>query len=271
MNYEHIRLTRGEGIVTLAFNRPETRNSMTPAMGEEVVRAVEEIRADASARVFILTGSGKAFSSGGDLGMLARDAGVGDPGAAGAGEAPSMAGSPRDFYARYLAIRHLSIPTIAAINGHAIGAGLCIALACDLRIAVADAKMGMTFTKLGIHPGMGATYFLPRLVGTSRACELFFTGRVFDAAEAERLGIVTRSVPREGFDAAVQTLAREIASSGPIAVRMVKKAIYRGAEHTLDEMLDFESLQQGITFTTCDAREGVAAVMAKRAPQFQGR
>jgi len=286
MSYEHIQLTRHDGIVTLAFNRPETRNSMTPAMGEEVVRAVEEIRADASARVFVLTGSGKAFSSGGDLGMLARDSGVGDASAAGAGEAPSMAGSPRDFYARYLAIRNLPIPTIAAINGHAIGAGLltiaainghaigaglCIALACDLRLAVADAKMGMTFTKLGIHPGMGATYFLPRLVGTARACELFFTGRVFDAIEAERLGIVTRTVPREGFDAAVQTLAREIASSGPIAVRMVKKAIYRGVEHTLDEMLDFESLQQGITFTTTDAREGVTAVMEKRAPKFQGR
>jgi len=266
MSYEHIQLTRQDGIVTLTFNRPETRNSMTPAMGEEVVRAVEEIRADASARVFILTGSGKAFSSGGDLGMLARDAG-----AAAAGDAPSMAGSPRDFYARYLAIRSLPIPTIAAINGHAIGAGLCIALACDLRLAVADAKMGMTFTRLGIHPGMGATYFLPRLVGTSRACELFFTGRVFDAAEAERLGIVTRTVPREGFDAAVQALAREIASSGPLAVRMVKKAIYRGVEHTLDEMLDFESLQQGITFTTADAREGVSAVMEKREPKFIGR
>jgi enoyl-CoA hydratase len=266
MTYEHIRVTHQDGIVTMTFNRPETRNSMTPAMGEEVVRAVEEIRADASVRVFVLTGSGKAFSSGGDLGMLARDAGV-----AGAGNAPSMAGSPRDFYARYLAIHSLPVPTIAAINGHAIGAGLCIALACDMRIAAADARMGMTFTRLGLHPGMGATYFLPRLVGTSRACELFFTGRVFDAAEAERLGIVTRTVSRETFDAAVDSLAREIAASGPVAVRMVKKAIYRGAEHSLEEMLDYESMQQGITFTTTDAREGVMAVMEKREPRFTGR
>ena len=268
MAYEHITVTASdEGIVTLTFNRPETRNSMTPAMGEEVVAAVEAIRTDPNARVLVLTGAGKSFSSGGDLGMLARDSGA----APHAGDAPSMAGSPRDFYTRYLAIRRLAIPTIAAINGHAIGAGLCIALACDLRVAVADAKMGMTFTRLGIHPGMGATYFLPRLVGTSRACELFFTGRVFDAPEAERLGIVTRSVPREGFDAAVQGLARTIASSGPIAVRMVKKAIYRGTEHSLEEMLDYESLQQGITFTTSDAREGVTAVMEKREPRFQGR
>src|SRR5262249_15192437 len=153
MTYEHIRVTRADGVVTVSFNHPETRNSMTPAMGEEVVRAVDEIRSDPSARVCVLTGSGKAFSSGGDLGMLARDTGADSP-----RTGPSMAGSPRDFYVRYLTIRNLPIPTIAAINGHAIGAGLCIALACDLRIAVADAKMGMTFTRLGIHPGMGATY-----------------------------------------------------------------------------------------------------------------
>ncbi len=271
MTYEHIRITREDGIVTLAFNRPETRNAMTPAMGDEVVRAVEEIRADAAARVLVLTGTGKAFSSGGDLSMIARDTGASGAGASSAGSAPSMQGSPRDFYARYLAIRNLPIPTIAAINGHAIGAGLCIALACDLRVAVADAKMGMTFTKLGIHPGMGATYFLPRLIGTARACELFFTGRVFDAAEAERLGIVNRVAPRAEFDAAVRALAHEIAVAAPIPVRMVKKSIYRGAEHTLDDMLDYESLNQGITFTTADAREGVTAIMEKREPKFSGR
>lgn len=272
MSYEHIRVSREDGIITLAFNRPESRNSMTPAMGDEVVRAVAEIRADATARVLVLTGSGKAFSSGGDLGMLARDAGAtGATGATRETDAPSMAGSPRDFYSRYLAIHSLPIPTIAAINGHAIGAGLCIALACDLRIAVADAKMGMTFAKLGIHPGMGGTYFLPRLVGTARACELFFTGRVFDAAEAERLGIVTRVVARDQFDASVRALAREIAAAAPIVVRMVKKAIYRGTQHTLDEMLDYESLNQGITFTTADAREGVSAIMEKREPKFVGK
>jgi enoyl-CoA hydratase/carnithine racemase len=266
MAYEHIRVTREDGIVTLAFNRPETRNSMTPAMGDEVVRAVEEIRAEPAARVFVLTGTGKAFSSGGDLGMIARDTG-----AQREGTAPSMAGSPRDFYARYLAIRSLPIPTIAAINGHAIGAGLCIALACDLRVAVADAKMGMTFTRLGIHPGMGATYFLPRLIGMARASELFFTGRVIDAAEAERLGIVNRVAARADFDAAVHALAREIAGAAPIAVRMVKKAVARGVEHTLDEMLDYEALNQGITFTTADAREGVTAMLEKREPKFEGK
>jgi enoyl-CoA hydratase/carnithine racemase len=265
MPYEHILVTREDGIVTLSFNRPDARNAMTPAMGDEIVRAVAELRADDTVRVLVLRGSGRSFSSGGDLGMIARDTGV-----TGGADAPTMAGSPRDFYVRYLAIRQLPVPTIAAINGHAIGAGLCIALACDMRIAAADAKMGMTFTRLGIHPGMGATYFLPRLVGTARACELLFTGRVFDAGEAERIGIINRCVPRESFEASVRDLAREIAAAAPLAVRMVKKAVYRGCEHTLDDMLEFESLQQGITFGTADAREGVRAIMEKREPRFTG-
>src|SRR5262245_4193336 len=264
MAYEHILLTRDEGVVTLAFNHPETRNAMTPAMGDEVIRAVSEISADREARVVVLTGSGKAFSSGGDLSMLARDAGVSDSGT-------SMGGAPRDFYTRYLTIRQLPMPTIAAINGHAIGAGLCIALACDLRIAVSDAKMGMTFTRLGIHPGMGGTWSLPRLIGTARAAELFFTGRVIEAAEAERMGIVNRVVPREEFDTAVKSLAGEVASAAPIVNRMLKKSIYRGVEHSLEQMLDYESLNQSITFGTEDAREGIKAIMEKRAPKFSGR
>ncbi len=266
MKYEQIEVTHDAGSVTIRFNRPETRNAMSPTMGDEVAHAVAQVRGDPLVRVVVLTGSGKAFSSGGDLSKIARDTG-----ARADSSAPSMLASPRDFYARYLAIRALPMPTIAAINGHAIGAGLCIALACDLRVAVADARMGMTFTKLGIHPGMGGTYFLSRLVGTARACELFFTGRVFDAAEAERLGVVNRVAPRETFDACVHELAREIAACAPLAVRMVKQSIYRGTHHTLDEMLDHEALCQGITFASEDAREGIMALMEKRAPTFAGK
>ena len=266
MAYKLITLTRDDGIVTLTFNQPETRNCMTFDMGDEVSAAVEEIRRDPAARVLVLTGAGKSFSSGGDLSMLARDAGLSD-----AGDGPSMGGSPRDFYTRYLSIRDLPIPTIAAMNGHAIGAGLCVALACDMRVAVADAKMGMTFAKLGLHPGMAATYTLPRLIGTARACELFFTGRLIDGVEAERLGIVNRAVPREEFPEAVRSLAAEIAGTAPLVARMVKKSIYRGVSHTMEEMLDYESLNQSITFTTEDAREGIRAVMEKRQPRFSGK
>ncbi|HYD47103.1 MAG TPA: enoyl-CoA hydratase-related protein [Terriglobales bacterium] len=268
MSYQHLRLERSADrhIVTLTFNRPESRNAMTPAMGDEVVRAVEELRHDGDVRVVVLTGSGKSFSSGGDLSMLARDTGV-----ATEGEAPSMEGSPREFYSRYLSLRSLPVPTIAAINGHAIGAGLCIALACDIRIAAEDAKMGMTFTRLGIHPGMGGTYLLTRLVGTARACELFFTGRIFDASEGERLGLLNRVVPRPQFQAAVDEMVQQIASAAPVAVRMVKRSIYRGSEHSLEDMIEFEGLSQAHTFSTADAREGVSAIIEKREPRFTGK
>jgi enoyl-CoA hydratase len=264
MTYEHIQLTRDGHIATLKLNRPAARNAMTPAMGDEVRRAVDELRADAGVRVLVVTGEGKAFSGGGDLGMLARDAGVSDV------EGESMGGAPRDFYRRYLSICSLPIPTIAALNGHAIGAGLCLALACDVRIATSDAKMGMTFTKLGIHPGMGATYLLPRLIGTARACELLFTGRIIEAAEAERLGLLNRVVAREAFPAAVRELAAEIAGAAPIVNRLVKRAIYRGVESSLEDALDLESMQQAATFETADAREGVKAIMEKRQPKFAG-
>ena len=264
MPFKYVQLHRDNGVATLTLNRPEARNAMNHAMGEDVVRAVEEIRGDQAIRVVVITGAGSAFSSGGDLSMLARDAGLSDaPG-------PTMGGAPHDFYSRFLTICSLPMPTVAAINGHAIGAGLCFALACDLRIAVVDAKMGMTFTKLGIHPGMGATYFLPRLIGTARACELLFTGRVIDAMEAERFGIVGRVVSREDFPAAIRSIAAELTAAGPIAVRMVKKAVYRGSQHSLEEMLDYESLQQAMTFTTADAREGVKAILEKRPPKFTG-
>jgi enoyl-CoA hydratase/carnithine racemase len=264
MTYEHIQLTRDGLVTTLKLNRPEARNAMTPAMGDEVRRAVEEVRADAGTRVLVVTGEGKAFSGGGDLSMLAHDAGL-----SGARH-DGMGGPPREFYQRYLSIHSLPIPTVAAINGHAIGAGLCFALACDIRLATSDAKMGMTFTKLGIHPGMGATYFLPRLIGTARACDLLFTGRIIDAPEAERLGLLSRVVAREAFPAAVQEVANEIAAAAPIAVRMVKRALYRGVESSLADALDLESMQQAATFQTADAREGVQAVLDKRTPRFSG-
>jgi enoyl-CoA hydratase len=264
MPYQHIQLTRDGHVATLKLNRPESRNAMSIAMGDEVVRAVEAVGADSDVRVLVVTGEGRAFSGGGDLGMLAADAGIGEAHA-------GMGGPPREFYNRYLSVTSLPIPTLAAINGHAIGAGLCFALACDLRIASSDAKMGMTFTKLGIHPGMGATYFLPRLLGAPGACDLLFTGRIIDAGEAQQLGLVNRVVSHEAFPAAVEAYANELASAAPIAVRMVKRAIYRGLTHDLASAVDLESTQQRATFQTEDAKEGIRAVMEKRAPRFTGK
>ena len=253
-----------DGIATLLLNDPDSRNAMTPEMGVEMVRAVEELRANPTVRVVLVTGAGQSFSAGGNLSMLARDAGLSSDG-------PSMEGSPKEFYSRFLSIRNLEVPSIAVINGHAIGAGLCFALGCDIRIAAREARLGLTFTRLGIHPGMGATYTLPRLVGTAVACELLFTGRVFDADEAARLGIVNRVVQRDQLAAAARSLATEIASAGPVAVRLTKRAIYQGNAHTLDDALALESAQQSQTFATDDAKEGIRAIMEKRTPVFRGR
>ncbi len=264
MAYAHIALTRDGHVATLMLNRPDTRNAMSVAMGEEVRDAVEQVRDDREVRVLVIIGAGRAFSSGGDLGMLAADAGLAEHDA-------GMGGPPREFYARYLSVATLEIPTLAAINGHAVGAGLCFALACDLRLAAADAKLGMTFTRLGIHPGMGATYFLPRLIGEAPARDLLFTGRLVDAGEAARLGLVNRVVERDEFPAAVAAYAGELAAAAPIAVRLVKRALQRSARQTLADALDLESLQQRATFATEDAREGIRAIMAKRTPEFRNR
>lgn len=265
MTFEKLQITvEDDGIATLLLNDPDSRNAMTPDMGREMVAAVDQLRADSRVRVVLVTGAGRSFSAGGNLSMLAKDAGLSD-------EGPSMDGSPKDFYSRFLSIRRLEVPTIAVLNGHAIGAGLCFALGCDMRIAAREAKLGMTFTRLGIHPGMGATYSLPRLVGTAVACELLFTGRVFDASEAARLGIVNRVVQRDELGAAARELAGEIASAGPVAVKMAKRAIYQGLNHSLEDALELESLQQGITFGTEDAKEGIRAIMEKRDPVFRGR
>ncbi len=265
MGFTKLQVTvEDDGVATLLLNDPESRNAMTPEMGEEMVGAVEELRANTAVRVVLVSGAGQSFSAGGNLAMLARDAGLG-------GDGPSMKGSPVDFYSRFLSIRKLEVPTIAVINGHAIGAGLCFALACDMRVAAREAKLGMTFVRLGIHPGMGATKLLPRLVGTAIACELLFTGRVFDASEAARLGIVSHVVAREELGRTARQLAGEIATAGPVAVRMTKQAIYRGLEHSLEDALELESRQQRITFGTEDAKEGIRAIMEKRSPIFRGQ
>lgn len=264
MPFRKVQVTvEAGGIATLLLNDPDSRNAMTPDMGEEIERAVGELRADASVRVVLVTGAGQAFSAGGSLPMLARDAGLSD-------EGPSMQGSPEQFYRRFLSIRSVEAPTVAVINGHAIGAGLCFALGCDMRIAARDARMGMTFTRLGIHPGMGATHTLPRLVGTAVACELIFSGRVFDADEAARLGIVNRVVQRDDLGTAARTLAEEIAAAGPLAVRLAKRAIYQNVAGDLDSALALESAQQTETFRSDDAREGIRAMMEKRPPVFRG-
>jgi enoyl-CoA hydratase len=235
---------------------------MTLDMGREIETAVHQLNATPDVRVTVVSGRGKAFSSGGNLKTLSKEAGL-------SADGPEMGGG-RAFYGLFLSVRDLETPSIAAINGHAIGAGLCFALGCDLRIAHANAKMGMTFVKLGIHPGMAATWNLPRIIGPARAADLLYTGRLLTAAEAYDLGLVSR-VAGDDFAAVVDAVAHEIAANGPVAVRALKATLRGTADRTIEEAIAREADAQAMTFTTEDAREGIRAISEKRTPRFAGR
>ena len=269
MPRELVRLERDGPLATLTLCDPERRNAMTRAMGEACAAHAAELARDPDVRAVVLTGAGEAFSAGGDLDFLASlaAAGLADPGG------PTRQRN-RDtmhaFYQLFLAVRDIPCPTIAALNGAAVGAGLCVALACDLRIAARDARLGLNFVRLGIHPGMGATWTLPRLVGSARAAELLFTGRLVDGEEAERIGLVNRAVAREAVLPKALSLAGAIAEAAPRAVRGARAALARSEAASLDDQLAFEAARQAECYETRDLQEGLAAARERRAPRFRG-
>jgi enoyl-CoA hydratase len=267
-----VRLSREElqgrqNIGVLTFDDPERLNAMTEAMGVALADHVAVLRREAGLRAVVLTGAGRAFSAGGDLGMIGSRA---SSGSSHPGGPPRRINrdSMRAFYKLFLSIRELPCPTVAALNGAAIGAGLCVALACDLRVAARDAKLGLNFTRLGIHPGMAATWTLPRLVGPALAAELLFTGRILDGEEAAQIGLVNRAVAREDVRSEALALARACATSAPRAVRGVKSALARSLSVTLEDQLSFEAERQAECFESQDLKEGIAAVREKREPVF---
>jgi enoyl-CoA hydratase/carnithine racemase len=257
-----VLVERDGGVVTLTLNRPDVRNAMTAELTDAFTGAVNDLRGDPSVRAVVVTGAGKAFCAGGDLSWIEPG-----PGA----DVPGIRAKMRAFYPRFLVVRSLDVPTIAAVNGAAIGAGLCMAMACDIRIAAEDAKLSTAFMRLGMHPGMGATYLLTRLVGTARAAELFFTAKTIDGREAERIGLVNRVVPGGDVVGEATALAREIAANAPLPMGMTKRAIYLAERADLETMLEYEGLAQPITMATADLNEGLAAVKEKRPPRFEGR
>jgi len=250
------------GVVVLTLDNPDQRNAMSDEMTASWVAAVGALAGDPSVRVVVVTGEGSAFCSGGNTGWIASepDAGV-----------DYLRTRMVAFYRAWLSIRRLEVPTIAAVNGPAIGAGLCVALACDLRYAAASAKLGAPFVKLGMHPGMAATYLLPNVVGDAHARDLLLTGRVVDAEESLRLGMVSRVFPVEGFLEQVLEVASGIAASAPIPSRYTKLALRDGGHRDFESAVQWEALAQPITLATADLQEGIAASKAKRPPEFTGR
>ena len=245
----------------LVLDLPDMRNAMSDEMTESWARAVDHLAGDADLRAVVVTGEGSAFCAGGNTSWIA-----GEPDAS----VDRLRSRMLPFYRAWLSIRRLEVPTIAAINGPAIGAGLAVALACDIRYAARGARMGVPFVRLGMHPGMATTYLLPDVVGPAAARDLLLTGRLIDADEALGLGLVSRVLDPEGFREQVLATAAEIAATAPIATKLTKTALARG-HASIDACLDWEALAQPVTLATADLQEGIRAAQEKRAPAFEGR
>jgi 2-(1,2-epoxy-1,2-dihydrophenyl)acetyl-CoA isomerase len=257
---------RHDSIVTLTLNRPETLNAMNEAMMGEMERILMELEADAAVRAVILTGTGRAFSSGGDQ---KRDR-------SGEGQQSFFEGDLGGVLIErlnrcILTMQRLQKPIVGSINGVAAGAGLNIALATDLRIAADTARFGEVFARVGLVPDGGGTYFLPRLVGTAKAMEMILLADVIDAHEALRIGLVNRVVPTEQLEHETLKLAERLAQGPTVAYGLAKTGLYQGLGMSLEDVLNMEARNQAIAARTPDRAEGVAAFREKRPPRFTGR
>ena len=243
------------GIVTL--NDPDNLNAMGEGMARECASLVSTLTSE-QLRAIILTGAGRAFSAGGDLQMLQKKTTIGPE---------ENRRLMLDFYDSFLSLRSLEIPLIAAINGHAIGAGLCLACGCDVRVGSEKAKFGFTFTKLGLHPGMGGTFLVPQVVGHAAAAELMLTGRLIDAVEAQRLGLISQIAKEGGAVDVARRIAGEMQECGPAATKQLV-ATLRSRAPSLAEALQREASCQSVNYAGKEFFEGVQAVMDKRKPNF---
>ena len=251
-------------VATITLNRPENRNSMTDDVLEGLRASVARAKEDPELRCVIVTGRGKSFCAGADFKSGAQRDG---------GAARKLLPNERSFamYSPFLSILQIEVPVIGALQGHAIGGGFGLALVCDIRVANRDARFGANFTRLGIHPGMATTYILPRLVGLPRAAELLFAGRIVSGSEAAELGMVNHAVAEAEVMPRALEIAREIAGCAPIAVRWTKRSLYRNYGWDPVSAAEGEAHAQSRTFETEDSKEGVAALLEKRAPVFKGR
>jgi 2-(1,2-epoxy-1,2-dihydrophenyl)acetyl-CoA isomerase len=255
-----------DSIVTLTLNRPETLNAMNEAMMAELERLLIAVEADTTVRAVVLTGAGRAFSSGGDQKRERQ----------GEGEQSffdgDLGGSVIERLNRcVLRLQRLARPVIGSINGVAVGAGCNIALATDLRLAADTARFGEVFARVGLVPDGGGTYFLPRLVGTAKAMELVLLAEIIDAQEALRIGLVNWVVPADTLPEETQKLAQRLAQGPTLAYGLAKTGLYRGLTMSLEDTLNMEARNQAVAARSQDRAEGAAAFRDKRQPRFSGR
>jgi 2-(1,2-epoxy-1,2-dihydrophenyl)acetyl-CoA isomerase len=263
MSYGNVLFEIADGIARLTLNRPERLNSFNDAMHAEVRDAIGRVRADASVRVLLLTGAGRGFCAGQDLGDRAV--------APGADPVDLGASIDRNYKPLVLALRALALPVVCAVNGVAAGAGANIALACDIVIAAKSASFVQAFSKIGLIPDSGGTYLLPRLAGTARAMGLAMFGDKLSAEQAASWGLIWRGVDDAELPATVDAVLKQLASAPTRGLAGTKQAIYAGAGNTLEAQLDLERDLQRELGKSADYREGVAAFAEKRAPKFVGK
>jgi 2-(1,2-epoxy-1,2-dihydrophenyl)acetyl-CoA isomerase len=255
--------TKQDGVATLVMNRPEKLNALNSELSTALNDALARLASDETVRVVVLTGAGRAFCAGGDLGAIGRGRER--------NEIDQLEPILRSGMQAVLKMRTMPQPVVAAVNGAAAGAGMNLALAADIRIATEEAMFGQNFSRVGLFPDYGGIYFLPQLVGPSKAAEMFYTGDMIDAQTALRLGLVNRVVPASQLEAAVKEIAHKIAEGPPIAIRAVKQALFGSEKEQLVKALEHEVRQQIQCFRSEDCGEGVRAFFEKRKPKFQGR
>lgn len=255
-----------DGILTLTLNKPELRNPISDKdVLAAVVQAIQDADADMNVRVVIITGTGSAFSSGGDIKTMRKGGGLNDP-----LPAITRRNYRNGIQQLPLLFESIEVPVIAAVNGPAIGAGCDLACMCDIRIAAQSARFAESFVKMGIVPGDGGAWLLPRIVGFSRATEMALTGDLLSADEALACGLVSKVVPNEELMDAAMDLARRIAANPPYAVRMTKRLLREGRTASLTALLEASAAAQAICHATADHEEAVNAFLEKRAPSFTG-
>ncbi len=258
------RDTDDAGVVVLTLSDPDRRNAMTLELTRSWRQALAQVRGDDTVRAVVVMGAGSAFSSGGDLSWLGDDTGPGAP-------VDDLRRRMGGYYAEWLAVRDLAVPVVAAVNGPAVGAGVGLLLACDLRVAARSAHLSVPFTGLGLHPGMGLTHTLVAAVGLTAAQDLLLTGRRVGAEEAQRLGLVTAVHADDAVLGAALALARTVAGHAPVATRLTVAALRAGGHADLPSATRWEALAQSVTLATGDAAEGLRAAAQRRAPRFTGR
>lgn len=261
-DFKYLLIQRDGAVVTIIMNRPEVLNAFNDLLLQELTEAVEEAARDESIRCIVITGAGRAFGAGQDLVSLS---------AVESSEQPVQISEHLKKYHRLLAaIRTMPKPVIAAIRGVAAGISCNLALGCDMRIAADNARLIQAFARIGLVPDGGGSYFLPRLVGLGRAMEIAMLADEISGPEAERIGLVNKCVPLDEFEVATAALAQRLAQGPTRTYALIKDMMYRSLDSDLQTSLKLEGELQNIAFTTADHKEGVAAFLQKRPPQFEG-